>query len=301
MKNLSVIIFLCISNLVVGQAYVLFPTDSAVWIRKKTSQISSCCANLDILQLGDTTINNKIYHKIYYFTTNYLNSFYRESNKKIYSKYPLGGVFGNDTTEFVLYDFNMQIGDSMNVKIPSNWITSGGPINKQPKIYLDSVGTVTLNSVVHKTYSFTNNFTGSCLAPKIKWIEGIGSDAGLFYNLNYNDWAICISYPAPYSFILTCFSKNNVLIYNNNCTITSIPNLTDKFNLSVFPNPANALLTFQTDEEITSITIYNIIGKTCSYKPLDAKIIDISGLSSGVYYLEVKTAKGLAHKKFVKE
>jgi len=300
MKNLYVIFLLCISNFVAGQAYVPFPNDSAVWVTKKTSQVSSCCGTLDILQLGDTTINNKIYHKIYYFTTNNLNSFYRESNKKIYSKYPVGGVFGNDTAEFVLYDFNMLVGDSMNVKIPSNWITTGGPIYTQPKIYLDSMGTVTLNSVVHKTYSFTTHFTG-CIFQKIKWIEGIGSDAGLFYNLNYYDWASCMSYPAPYSFILTCFSKNNLLIYNNNCTITSIPNLIDKFNLYVYPNPSSLILTIQTEEDITSLAIYNTIGEACNYKPLVSKSIDVSNLPNGIYYLELKTTKGLVRKKFVKE
>ena len=71
--------------------------------------------------------------------------------------------------------------------------------------------------------------------------------------------------------------------------------------IKLYPNPARSSLTIQTQEDITSLTIYDTIGESCNYKPLVSKSIDISDLPNGIYYLEVKTAKGFVHKKFVKE
>lgn len=291
-----------------AQVYIPFPTDSAIWLTKRTCQVAVCPITTQsfnsVLQLRDTTINGLVYNKIYNYNNNQLNSFYRESNKKIYSKYPLGGVFGNDTSEFVLYDFNMQIGDSLNVKIPSNWISVGGPISTQPKIYLSATSTISVNSVIHKTFSFTSNNFGGCFG-MFNWIEGIGSDAGIFYNLNYYDWASCISYPAPYNFSLSCYFKNSVLIYNNNCTITSLPVsiLSNKLTLSISPNPTNGILNI-TDEENklqnATMQISNYIGQVV-YTNSFANQIDMSHLSSGMYFVTIQDKTHIKTVKIVKE
>lgn len=310
MKNLYVIILLCISNLIVGQAYVPMPIDSATWVNNVTCW-TPCNLQTDhqptqVVLRGDSIINGLPYHKLYSIGTNsqgYLFCFYREANKKVYFKYPVGGyTFGADTAEFVLYDFNLIIGDTFAIKTPT---TGMNPLPANTvKIKLVSITSVSLTAAnkMCTAYNFTNVSAGFPLNLNIVWYEGIAANQGLLYNLAYAVWPITSPSAFPYMYDLSCFYRSNSFSYNPSCSITSINEPLGEINkILIFPNPTNSLLTLQIDEEITSLAIYNTIGEACNYKPLDAKRIDISGLSSGVYYLELKTTKGLAHKKFVKE
>ncbi|MFH4967718.1 T9SS type A sorting domain-containing protein [Gaetbulibacter sp. M240] len=61
-------------------------------------------------------------------------------------------------------------------------------------------------------------------------------------------------------------------------------------SFSMYPNPANSYLNFQTTDEISSIKIYDITGKVVmtSYD-LNNKRIDVSQLTSGIYLLHLQT------------
>jgi len=172
--------------------YYPFPTDSAEWHVKLTCQQPFCTAQLyspyQTHQKSDTTINGKVYHKMYDIPTSNLYCFYREASKKIYVKYPLGGVFGNDTAEFVLYNFNINIGDTFAVKVPSSWI--GGPMPTQPKIVLTSTNTASAypwlnlpNPTTRKVYFFNSNII--CTSANLIWVEGMGNYSGFFYNMHF--------------------------------------------------------------------------------------------------------------------
>ena len=72
----------------------------------------------------------------------------------------------------------------------------------------------------------------------------------------------------------------------------------------MYPNPAHSILTIETDEEIKSITVYNSLGAVVwllSQTATTLKSIDVSGFSSGVYYIELKLSNGILRKKFVRE
>lgn len=296
-----------------SQTYYQFPTDSAQWNVKLTCQVSMCPPNALVcpyqtLQKGDTTINGKIYHKLYdLLSSNSLHSFYRESNKIIYSKYPLGGVFGNDTAEFVLYNFNLNIGDSLSVKIPSSWINTSGPITKQPKIYLTSTGTISVNSSNHKTYSFSsNNFGGCSGGVNPIWIEGVGSTSGLFYNLNYNPWAICMSYPAPYNVFLTCFTRNYYLYpyMASGCVTGLSDNETDQTNFKLFPNPNNGKFKIQISNEtpnLQTIFIKNALGQIISSFENPSNELHIDDITKGIYFISFIYSDKTITKKLIVE
>jgi aminopeptidase N len=69
----------------------------------------------------------------------------------------------------------------------------------------------------------------------------------------------------------------------------------------LYPNPSHDELHLQmpADLVVEQVIIYNSLGqKILSDNRLD---INISGLSSGVHYVEIQTAGGTIHKKFIKE
>ncbi len=124
--------------------------------------------------------------------------------------------------------------------------------------------------------------------------KGIGQ-VSHYYNTCSNGFTNC-----EISRTLIYFKKG-MITCGSEPVIESIDELKLMESLAIFPNPTNSLLTLQTEEEFESIAIYNTIGETCSYKPLGSKSIEISDLPDGIYYLKVKTTKGLVRKKFVKE
>jgi len=73
--------------------------------------------------------------------------------------------------------------------------------------------------------------------------------------------------------------------------------------VSIFPNPATDMLTVQ-HPEMRSITITNLSGqrvKLLEFQTTDHKVIGISDLNTGVYFITVKSAAGNVSSKFIKK
>lgn len=93
---------------------------------------------------------------------------------------------------------------------------------------------------------------------------------------------------------LHLISKNNTITLNleNNNLRTE--------NISLFPNPINDILSIETSEniKINSVIIYNTLGK----KIIAAtnKQINLSQLSTGIYFISIFTDHGYIHKKIIK-
>ena len=91
------------------------------------------------------------------------------------------------------------------------------------------------------------------------------------------------------------------ICYNFNTSVPEINNL-NSFPLSVYPNPATDNLTIEILQE-SEIEILNIQGqliKTLAASS-DKTSVDISSFHSGVYFVKIKTEKGIVVKKIVKE
>ena len=63
-------------------------------------------------------------------------------------------------------------------------------------------------------------------------------------------------------------------------------------NINIYPNPTNGLLNINTNENINSISIYNIIGKQV-LNTIDKETINISSLEDGIYFIDITTEKGI--------
>ena len=87
-----------------------------------------------------------------------------------------------------------------------------------------------------------------------------------------------------------CFSMNNVSILE-----------TSRKGLSIFPNPANNQINIPNLEQTTSFQIFQMDGKLISNGSTETGIIDISGVSKGVYWLSFAISQQRHNIQFIKE
>ncbi|MFA7688371.1 MAG: T9SS type A sorting domain-containing protein, partial [Moheibacter sp.] len=59
--------------------------------------------------------------------------------------------------------------------------------------------------------------------------------------------------------------------------------------ITLYPNPTTGIINLQTQQKVNSVSVYNLMGQKVSFHPLNKEntSIDISNLSSGIYFVEV--------------
>lgn len=280
MKNtllqLIPLFFLLLNNSVQSQSYVPFPDSNAVWTVDDG-------ANHSYSLIGDSIYNSHTYKKIYLMVNSqpfYYKGMTRQDipNKKIFA------VNREDTVEKLLYDFNVNVSDTVKVTPFFNGMTFS--------LRLDSIDSVLIQTQYRKRYNFTSI---AIIQQHEFWIEGIGSSCSFFYS--GSSGTSIADYCLPQ---LKCFWQNNILIYpgaNFNFCYTSlcVGGIRDESlkAFTLFPNPAKDLVSLKGENvhKISTIVISNLLGQ----KELDLKgqelngdlLLDIRGLTKGIHFLTV--------------
>ena len=73
----------------------------------------------------------------------------------------------------------------------------------------------------------------------------------------------------------------------------------EEINATVYPNPSNDRFIVKA-ENMTNITVFNILGEKVMERDLDADSYEINGLDNGIYFVNIETENGLAVRKIVK-
>jgi len=109
------------------------------------------------------------------------------------------------------------------------------------------------------------------------------------------------AFQGAYRIITVSSSFVNVGVPMISCP-SGVNELNDPINISIYPNPVTNSLTIEAPQK-TIIEIRNIQGQIIKTVNTTEKqtSIDIANLSDGVYIIKVKTEKGTAVKKFIKE
>lgn len=261
----------------IGQAntYYPFPTSTAVWnfnVQAVCTSSGSTVEDYSIIINGDTTINSLTYHKLYtpFVQRNVsgicavANDGYKGAiredvtNKKVYIIWP------QETTDFILYDFNLQVGDTITGALQMSGVVD-------TVISIDS-------ALVGNTYRKRWNIN-SCY--NISIIEGIGSTFGLIEKSPgcFTDFA---------DFSLTCFQQGSQTTFPNtssNCqTITStIENTVEKQEIAIFPNPANGEIQLDfKGRRIKEVQLFNILGELIDVRQAtNTNLMRIDNLPTG--------------------
>lgn len=276
-----------------SQSYTPFPMENASWIESYFG-MQTKCGYSNFYTTGDTVINNLTYHKVteyFHYTMSdfngncngalneghtYRGSYRNDSlNKKVF------WISSNNTNEILLYDFNLQIGDT----IPYN-PTFGVAV-------VTDIDSIQVNSIYHKRYKIDSCQTGWYYDNNYI-IEGIGSSRGLIYGNN------C---PFEQFHDLVCFGINSNYVNldpdpssGTSCSFLATPMSKKQSEIKLFPNPAHSEININLGTTIlSSISIIDLSGRTLKEIKTSGKshvIIDINHLSKGCYIFQLVEESG---------
>ena len=277
-------------NFTNGQTYYPLVDTNKVWNELIEWADGITFTNYITKFTSDTVINSFHYKKVLITydsaQINWTNNGYirEDSTKKVFLKEE------PDSADKLLYDFNIGLNDTVTLPyIPAYF----GSLKVEA---IDSV-----NIYGHERKRFHLSWVQDTMVVDI-WVEGIGSMRGVLTTLN-------LGIPNSQDDVLLCFTENDTLKYinpvYNTCYYSGVGihgYNTNLFATEIFPNPATSNITIEISQN-SAIEILNIEGQLIkAIAARDNKIsIDVSALPCGVYFVKIKTEKGVAVKKFVKE
>jgi uncharacterized delta-60 repeat protein len=89
--------------------------------------------------------------------------------------------------------------------------------------------------------------------------------------------------------------------YNGSATSTGLASLSSDQSISIFPNPGNGIFTIQCPVTISDLEIVNECGEKCISTTVNSQqeTINLSSQPNGIYFLQLKTDKGVLNKKII--
>jgi hypothetical protein len=286
--QLVLILLFCNIGLV-AQQYHSFPTKNTVWAE---NYYPGDAPNFKpyhyfALKNNDTIIKGKQYQKLYFsydttFTENKLCGALREENKRIYY-YSIDSLNCSHMsipldTEIVLFDFNLQLGDT----ITSEKYRVGYP----GYIIVNAIDSMLIDQEYRKVFSF--GYSGGIISDA-KWIEGIGCIRGLFADVGVVGWWT--------NRLICCIIDNNVIYHhgyeNEDCYYylhsENLQLLDNNLKIKIIPNPvgSSALIEFERPE-YQKLVISDLSGKKLKEFNLEGKrsfLINKGELPNGLYFL----------------
>lgn len=272
--------------------YHPFPDSAAIWNFESSRGCGQYFDTWEYLYsyiiTGDTMINSNTYHKLaipivvivssgqcdtsgtWTNPGNYAGGIRQDiPNKKVFFIPPA------DSIEQLLYDFNMQVGDTVRGYIENTTF---------PKDRVLSIDSVLVGGNYRKRWSINPHYN-------IYFIEGIGSTYSLIEHSpgNVSDNAVNT---------ISCFSQNGSTLYPNNssnCLLITSVNYSDKISskIEVFPNPSNGSFTVNFDQSIKNIWLTDLLGNIVFKHPTSNQTkFTIENLSRGTYILTAISRDG---------
>jgi hypothetical protein len=222
---------------------------------------------------GDSVLNSISYSKVWSTFDSGLTNFWfqgliREAGNVVYFKSPYG-------SERILYDFNLEAGDTANV---CNLYCDVMQVVVKNVDFVDYLG---IQRKRWELEGWTEEY----------WVEGIGDLFGPFHT----KFLECIT---DNDFSLLCFYQGNELRYikenENDCFQTSvgIKEDTGEGNVILRPNPViqGQAFEIQTDNSIKEICVFNTEGKLMMRMMPEAGksiFIGTANLNAGLYLLRM--------------
>lgn len=290
MKKCCVLFLLLLPALLMGQAYQPFPDSGAVW-HEHFVQPPLWDGHYQFGLSGDTLLGGKVYHKMYHGTADLTDSLIvpaagnlvgalREDSLKRVFFYDMGLNTGLTVSGQVyqLYDFSAEPGDTVDF----------GEGYAFDYMILESVDSVWITDHYRKRF----NFGGS------SWIEGIGSNAGLFFALLPVPLCSCTRE-------LICYKMNDATLYlapgYSSCydLLTGIETPRNPSHSAVImPNPVSSTAVLDLSDladRFVTIEFYDMLGQKLREYAINGKdkiIIDRNDFKSGICFYRLIRSDG---------
>lgn len=230
--------------------------------------------------------------------------------------------------EIILYDFSMNIGDTIHRNfIPGDYYSDG--------LYrLDSIA-VRNTPKGPRRYFWLNPQQGPQFNTML-WIEGSGNPISFLYTHSYNQSSIgwfsqCIETPHDNIFLVTCFVRDSVTEYYDSCGYATAYQFSSCFNIqdsctygnicgtsrtiptndfSIYPNPGSGMLNIRFSKPVSGSTSYKITdvgGKLLLEGSFPVKhtaasydfTINTENLAEGIYLLSCRLGNETIYKKLI--
>jgi hypothetical protein len=291
-----VVIFVCFSHLSSSQDNIhLFAEEGTIWSIGAFNAPYQL-TNLDFLLLQGNTQEDEFDDDYYHIVR--IGEFYPPTVENtsvalyakvfedsiLYVKFP-------DGEPYPIFDYKLGEGEEADLYIFDFYAQTFDPVS----VEVESIENISTLLGTRKSWNLISD-------GGTQWIEGLGNKEGLIY-ANYG---LHCFVGADY-FMICAFNGEDHLYQNSifdDCYITGIKEYySDENSIHVYPNPFTDKFTLKLIEENSIVKIYNSFGteilKVESYKP--ECDIDLIGFSCGVYYLQIKTKKGIVSKTIIKD
>jgi hypothetical protein len=298
-KMLLLFTFLCLLRLTNAQTAHPFPHANAIWGQFEGVYVDNAFsadyysgATHFYVASGDSFLNTFTYIKIYASDSmgnpfNIPPRLIREDQDRVYYFLP------DAQADTLLYDFSLQPGETANVY--SDW----GSLN-YPTV--DSIGVIQTGNQVRKCIYF-NHVSANAVYNQLNnneadnspltWIEGIGSNDGLFVPYGGAEVVDGIAF-------LTCFKENDTLKYGDECELIydGEDDVTPASGIHIFPTPTSGNIIIQANaiKGKTEITVNSLPGEKVFSKTIQSsqtlyETVDLSMLAPGTYIITIKSAE----------
>jgi len=234
---------------------------------------------------GDTLVNNKTYKILdgYHYINRNLLLRENTSEKKVY----LTILEPQYTEDLLLYDFSLNVGDSIEMLNPITPFPPNGGY-----FLLDSINSLPLaNGSEYRHFYFSPTPSNTISSNNAIWVEGVGSLS-------------IINAPGGYPDInavghLSCSFKNTELFYSNLDSISAceplilgVSEIIDSWkDIQLFSQPEKNHFLLTNAQEVYTISVFGLTGKqikTVVVKNQSNLNLDLSTLKPGMYILKVK-------------
>jgi hypothetical protein len=280
----------------IAQEYHPFPTKNTVWAEYfyPGGGYYPNVYHYFALKDNDTIIKGNQYHKLYFsydtiFTEEKICGGLREENKRVYY-YSIDSlsctykVIPIDT-EIILYDFNLQFGDTITEK--------KFRVNTPGILIINRIDSMKVGTEYRKVYTF--GYPKFDIIMEAKWVEGIGCLRGLLAGIGY-------TFNNDYSSDLICLIQDNEVLYHNyypdcyNKNLTIVHSLNASLKIKITPNPVGSFTRIEFEEpEYQKLAISDQSGKRLMEYNVEGKqslMIDRKWLPKGLYFLSVYDKSG---------
>ena len=222
-------------------------------------------------------IDGSYYHEVEKSDSEFGDDFIPTST---YLKEESGQVWQYSNDQKILaYDFNLVVGDTLNVDLLSS--------HNEYAIVVSLDDMIIENGDIRKRWTFSSAVDNACDGDtEYYYMEGVGSNRGLVYHNESQSLNIGCSY-------LTCLEEMDVLVYRSqnftSCFVVST-NDVPAFDLKVYPNPAATSIQVESDEEVSYISLFDMLGNQVIRSSTTE--LKVSDLLPGMYVLEVTIKSG---------
>lgn len=279
MKRIILIIALALPLISLSQVNKSILDTSKTWYNGISVYLQTYTNVLDIK--GDTLIDNILYSKVflsrYYGIRSHLDNsslvfLAREDSNRVFVR---NNFYENPfPDEFIVYDFNLDKGDTINIPL----IEGGSFLGAFIKITIDSVDNIERGGTNLKRM-FLSSDAGDFIP--CQWIEGIGSTLGLFQVIgNISD--------GPYLF-LNCLYQGDSLIYHYglypDCLVfVGLEDVNNDISVKLYPTIVDDVLNISSTDYPLNISFIDMFGREVLKETLYYdKTINCNALKSGYY------------------